>query len=389
MIDTIPPFANHLPVRIRFGEGVLASLPEVLAAEGARRPFLVVDEFVQTLPAVAAVLATVEERSHAAGRYAKAAGEPTVGDVEDCAARLAESRADAVVALGGGSVMDTAKAARLVAGQGGPYLRYGGGRVPYEPPRIPLVTIPTTAGTGSEVSGGAVITDETTHRKAGIASPNLRAQYALVDPELTYGLPPGTTAHSGVDALAQAIAAIAVTARTPIGNGVALEAARLAAQALPVVVADGSNRAARSQMMCASLMAGLAMNISDCGSEHSLGQAIGGRYHVPHGLTIGVVLAETMDHDRRAVPGLFERIADALGAPDDGTRDGSRAVRAVRALLAELAFPTLSSIGVTEDDVDGLAEAALEDYFISVAPQPWTKDDVVAAYRAALAIESR
>ena len=384
-MDQIPTFRNHLPVKIRFGEGVLADLPEVLAAEGCSRPFVVVDELVHSLPAVASAL----DWPGAVTIYPKSAGEPTVDDVEDAAARLAESGADSIVAIGGGSVMDTAKAARLVAGQGGPYLRFAAGGVAYEPPKIPLLTIPTTAGTGSEVSGGAVITNEATNTKAGIANPLLRAQHTLVDPALTYGLPPGPTAHSGVDALAQALAAVVVTVRTPIGNGVGLEATRLAAQALPVVVKDGSNREARIQMACASLMGGLAMNISDCGSEHSIAQAIGGQFHIPHGLTIGLVLAETMDHDRRAVPELFERVADALGEPDDGSGDGSRAVRGVRRILKEIDFPTLRSVGVTEEHLEGLAEAALQDYFITVSPAPWTKADVIAAYRAALAIESR
>jgi alcohol dehydrogenase len=381
----IEAFANHLPVRIRFGEGTVAALPDVLSAEGASRPFVVIDEVVQSLPAVAAALGAIEE----ADRFVKAAGEPTVEEVETAGAQLGSADADAIVAIGGGSAMDTAKAARLVTGQGGPYLRFAAGGVVYEHPRIPLVTIPTTAGTGSEVSGGAVISNPETGTKAGIANPHLRAQHALVDPELTYGLPPGPTMYAGVDALAQAIAAVVVKPRTPIGNGVALEATRLAGRALPRVVRDGSDRDARSEMMCASLLAGLAMNISDCGSEHSIAQAIGGRFHVPHGLTIGVVLAETMDHDRKAVPELFERIADALGEPHDASGDGSRAVGAVRRILTEIDFPTLASVGVTEADLDGLAEAALQDYFISVAPRPWTKDDTVACYRAALAIDSR
>jgi len=195
--------------------------------------------------------------------------------------------------------------------------------------------------------------------------------------------------YAAVDALAQAIAAVVVTVRTPIGDAVALEATRLAGEALPAVVADGSDRAARSRMMCASLMAGLAMNIADAGSEHSLAQSLGGRYHLPHGLTIGLVLAETMERDRAAGPERFERVAAALGEPGDGSRDGSRAVRAVRRLLAEIDFPTLRGVGVSEDDLESLAEAALEDFFISLAPAPWTKDDVVACYRAALELESR
>ena len=385
-MEAVPPFANHLPVRIRFGEGVVGALAEILETEAATSVFVVVDPFVQDLPPVAAALAAVEAAGRRLTRHVKSAGEPTADDVDEAAAALSAAGADAVVAIGGGSIMDTAKAGRLVAAQGGPYLRFAGGSVTYEPPTIPLVCVPTTAGTGSEVSGGAVITDAATERKAGIASPWLRAQWALVDPQLTWGLPPGPTAQSGVDALAQAIAAMVVRTRTPIGDGIALEAIRLAAHALPAVVRDGGDRAARSAMAAASLMAGLAMNISDCGSEHSLGQAIGGRYHVPHGLTIGVVLAETMDRDRRAVPACFERIADALGAPDDGSGDGSRAVTAVRRLLAEIGFPTLPSVGLEEDDLDALADAALADYFISVAPEPWTKDEVVEAYRAGLAL---
>jgi alcohol dehydrogenase len=380
-MTVVAPFRNHLPVKIRFGDGVSADLAGVLAEEGAARPLVVIDEGLAGLvPRVAATLAAVT----GATTFEKAPGEPTVELVERAAAALAAAGCDAVVAIGGGSAMDTAKAARLVAGQGGPYLRFAVGGVAYEPPRIPLVCVPTTAGTGSEVSGGAVITDERTHVKAGIASPHLRAQHALVDPTLTWGLPAGITAHTGIDALAQAIAAMVVTARTPVGDGIALESIRLAGEALVHVVGDGSDHDARSQMACASLMAGLSMNISDCGAEHSLGQALGGRFGLPHGLTIGLVLAETMDRDRAHVPGQFERIADALGEPGDGAGDGSRAVRAVRRILAELGFPTLAGVGVAESDLDGLTEAALADYFISVAPAPWSPAEVRAAYEQGL-----
>jgi alcohol dehydrogenase len=231
-----------------------------------------------------------------------------------------------------------------------------------------------------------VITDEETHVKAGIASPLLRAQHALVDPLLTHGLPRNLTAYTGIDALAQAIAALVVTARTPVGDAVGLEATRLAGRSLVRAVSDGSDAEARSEMMAASLLAGLAMNISDCGSEHSIAQAIGGKLGLFHGLTIGLVLAETMDRDRRYVPEQFERVADALGEPDDGSQDGSRAVAAVRRILDQLDFETLESVGVREADLDALAANALEDYFISVAPAPWTHAEVVDALRAGLAL---
>jgi alcohol dehydrogenase len=265
-------------------------------------------------------------------------------------------------------------------------MRFAGGGVAYEPPRIPLVCVPTTAGTGSEVSGGAVITDQETHVKAGIASPLLRAQHALVDATLTHGLPPKLTAYTGIDALAQAIAALVVTAHTPVGDAIGLEGTRLAGGALVRAVRNGADAEARSEMMCASLLGGLAMNISDCGSEHSIAQAIGGLLGLPHGLTIGLVLAETMDRDRHFAAAQMERVADALGEPDDGAGDGSRAVCAVRRLLAELEFETLAAVGVREQHLDQLASQALEDYFISVAPSPWSHEEVVAALRAGLAL---
>ena len=372
----LAPFTNHLPVRIRFGDGVVSELADVLAAERAERPLLLVDPLVQGVPDVAAT--TVP----------KLPGEPTFDEVDELAETLREARADALVAVGGGSVLDTAKAARLVLTQGGPYRRFVEGAETIAPPAIPLVAVPTTAGTGSEVSGGAVVTDPHTHRKTGVASPLMRAQHALVDPVLTHGLPREPTAFTGVDALAQAIAAVVVEVRTPVGTALGLEAARLAAAALPLVVADGRDVDARRQMACASLLAGLAMNVSECGSEHSLAHPLGARFGLAHGLTVGLVLAETMEHDRHAVPELFDRVADALGAKPDGSADGSRAVAAVRRLLAQIEFPTLGAAGVAEAHLDELADEALAGW-IPVAPAAWSRDDVLAAYRRALALERR
>lgn len=284
--------------------------------------------------------------------------------------------------------MDTCKGARIVASQGGPLRRYIGGAAALQAPDIALVTVPTTAGSGSEVSGGIVFYEVERGLKVGVAGPTNRAQYCLVDPELTYGLPRLPTLYGGIDALAQAFAGVVVRVRTPIGDAIGLEATRLAAAALPVVVADGADPAARAQMSCAALMAGLVMNISEVGTEHSLAHPLGAMFHLPHGLTIAAVLAETMDHDRRDVPDRFERVADALGVPADGSGDGSRAVRGVRTLLADLEVPTLRSLGVAEEHVEALTDAALAGWW-PVEPTPWSRDDIANAYRAALALESR
>ena len=390
MTPDIPAFNGRLPVDIRFGEGVVAELAAVARAEGARRAYVILDPVAGDLPGVAEALASLEHGPVDVTRHVKAPGEPTSQEVDTLSEALAQEEADIVVAIGGGSVIDLAKGARLALSAGVPYLTVAADLdLAASPPALPLVAIPTTAGSGSEVSGGIVIADEKTHTKTGIAAPFIRAQYALVDPALTYGAPANVTSWGGIDALAQAIAALVTDSRKPIGTGIALEAIHIAARALPTVVADGENWAARQEMACASLMAGLAMNISDCGSEHSLAMTLGGRYGLPHGLTVGLVLAESMDVDRRGAPDLFERIADALGEPADGTHDGSRAVRGVERILFEIDFPVLSAFDVDESDVDELAAAALSDYFITLAPWDWTADDAAGVYRRALSLAGR
>jgi len=390
-MNAIASFSNHLPVKIRFGEGVSSSLPAVLAEIGATNVFLMVDEGIeQHNPAVASLLG--ELNAHAGltiTRFDKPAAEPTIAMVDEATSALANSGASAVVAIGGGSVIDTAKAARLCAQLQLDFRGFLATSPGYPAPTVPLIAVPTSAGTGSEVSGGSVVSDPEAGRKNGIANANLRAQYALVDPVLTYSMPPSMTANTGIDALAQAIAGMVAKVRTPIGDGIALEAIRMMTPSLVAAYRDGTDAAARAGMSCGSMMAGLTMNISDCTSEHSLGQAIGGVKHVPHGLTIGLVLAETLERERTHVPEILERVADAMGEPADGSKDGSRCVRAVRRILAELDFPVLSSLGFTHDDLADLADLALADYFITMSPVPWTKDEVVTAFTSALALAGR
>lgn len=386
----VPAFRNHLPVRIQFGDGVRSMLPELLANEGVTRAALVIDDGLPGFnPAAADVIAALEAAGIDLARYDKPAGEPTVDMIDDAIAVVAGSGAQAVIALGGGSVIDTAKAARLCAQLGVSFRGFLASDRSYPQPDIPLFALPTTAGTGSEVSGGAVVSDPEAGTKSGIANPLLRAQYALVDPELTHTTPPSTTSFAGVDALAQAIAAMIARSRTPIGDAIALESVRLISRSLVAAFRDGTNAAARSDMACGSMLAGLAMNISDCTAEHSLGQAIGGMFHVPHGLTIGLVLEQTLERERAHVPDQLERVADAMGVPAGGPADGSRAVAGVRAILADLDFPVFESLGVTDGQLDELTALALDDYFITESPVPWTAEEVRTAFASALAVTGR
>lgn len=390
-MENFEAFNNHLPVKVRFGEGKADSLVDVISEFGATKVFLMVDEGIEKFnPAAKRVVDTLVGTSQLTlTTFEKPAGEPTIDMVDDATNALSASQAQVLIALGGGSVIDTAKAARLCSQLGISFRDFKPQVMGYPEPTVALIALPTSAGTGSEVSGGSVISDPIAGRKAGIANGNLRAQVAIVDPVLTYSMPPSMTANTGIDALAQAIAGIIAKCSTPIGDAIGYEAIRIMTPALVGAYKDGNDKVARAGMAAGSMMAGLTMNISDCTAEHSLGQAIGGLKHVPHGLTIGLVLVETLTREAKVVPAKMERVADAMGATDDGSKDGSRAVNAVRKILAELNFPVLSSLGFVEADIDNLADIALSDFFITQAPTPWSKDEVVEAFMSALKLQER
>jgi len=390
-VTSISAFNNHLPVKVRFGEGIANTLPAVLAELRAEKAFLMIDSGIEKFnPAARAV---IDQLLNVSGLtvtiFEKPAGEPTIEMVDEATNALKASGAQSLIALGGGSVIDTAKAARLCVQLNCTFREFQSKSPNYPVPEISLIAMPTSAGTGSEVSGGSVISDPEAGLKTGIANGNLRAQVALVDPVLTYSMPPSMTANTGIDALAQAIAGIIAKCSTPVGDAIGYEAVRMMSSALVAAYKNGNDKAARSGMSAGSMMAGLTMNISDCTAEHSLGQAIGGLKHVPHGLTIGLVLVETLTREAKIVPEKLERVADAMGVPVDGTSDGTRAVNAVRKILSDLDFPVLSSIGITHSDIDLLAENAMNDYFITQAPKPWSKAEVVEAFTAALNLEKR
>lgn len=374
----IEPFSMQLPVRVRFGNDAVRSLPEMVSGRGA---LVISEQPVLAIPAVA-------EAVRGLAVHEKPAGEPTFEMVAEAAGRVINERPGVIVAVGGGSALDLAKAARLAADTGLPLRAFMEG-APIIPPATDLVAVPTTSGTGSEVSGGAVVVDREEGRKRGVAHPLLRAQDALVDPLLTLALPPDATAYTGVDALAQAIGGVIVSNGNPASAALGLEACRHVAAGLERAVRDVDDVEARGRMSLGSLLAGLSMNLSDCGADHALGHSIGSTLGLPHGLTVGLVLAETLEVNRPACAPQLERVADALGEPDDRSADGSRAIRAVRRLLAAVDLPTMRQAGVEEPHVERLVELSMADYCLTVNPRVWDAGDVRAAYEAALAVEGR
>jgi alcohol dehydrogenase len=389
MLEPLVGPTVELPVRVTFGEGRISSLPDLIADLGGQTCGVVLEPPVAALPAVSAALKSCERRGLLVTQLLKTPGEPTFAAAADAETWLRATGPEVLIAIGGGSTMDLAKAARLLASQGGPLQRFVDDQSSIGQPDIPLIAVPTTSGTGSEVSLDAVLTDETTHLKVGVNSPGLRPQEAVVDPELTISLPPTPTGHSGIDALAQAIGGVITTRSNTVSIALGLDACRLVGRSLESAVRDGSNRAARRDMSAASLLAGLSMSISECAVEHSVGQAIGGLLGLPHGLTIGLVLAETLEINRPACEEALEDIADALKAPPTDGPPGTRAIMEIRRLLAAVGFPTLPEAGVKPEHVDELVARSLRDEFVRWNPHRWTEADFRAVYTSALGLQTR
>ncbi len=348
-------FTYQLGTRILFGAGGLAELGKEARAFADERVLLVTDAGLVTAGVADKALGVLGDAGLRSAVYADVTANPS--DRECCAAAAAavEFGAQAIVGLGGGSALDTAKAAAALV--------TNGGRVKdWEDPRrletapLPLLAVPTTAGTGAEVTWVAVITDEDNHYKMSLLDPAIAPDVALLDPELTLSLPAGTTAATGMDALIHAIEAYTCKVANPVSDALALRAIGLIAEALPAAVKDGGNAGARYDMLLASLLAGLAFGNADVGAVHCLGESLGGLFDTPHGLACSAFLPVVLEFNLEADLAKHAAVARALGADTAAMSEAEAARSAVtvtRELMAEIAMPALR-------DLQQLAPADLE-----------------------------
>jgi alcohol dehydrogenase len=336
---------------------------EEVRALGCSRALIVTD----------AVLAS---RTDVPGRVEKTLGDTCAGvfsdvvpdsgvHVVDAGAAFARERgADCIVSVGGGSAIDTAKGIAIVLKEGGSLRDYEGFQV-LKRPQTPHVAIPTTAGTGSEVTYVAVIKDHEAHQKLLFGDYNIIPNTALLDPDLTVGLPPLLTAATGMDAMSHAVESIHSQQNEPIADGLALHAIRLIAEFLPRAVADGKDLVARGQMLIASNMAGAAFSNAQVGLVHAIAHTVGARYGIHHGLANSIVMPHVVRFNAAEVAGAYRPIAGAFGVATDGLSDEACAetvARRLSELSARTGLPqTLSSQGVPESALPDLAEATLAD----------------------------
>ena len=351
----------EVPTKLVHGAGALGLLGDLAREAGTRRPLVVTDPGVVAAGLAGRVLARLPEAS----LFADVRPNPGVALVDRGAEVYREHECDGLVAVGGGSAIDTAKAIGVVAGHGGSILRYEWGHDPIARRVPPLIAIPTTAGTGSEVTLWAVITDPERRIKFNVGgTPLIAAHVALVDPELMLGLPADVTAATGMDALSHAIECYTCDYHQPFTDAAALHAMELAGRWLEAAVADGSDLEARTAMAHAALLGGLSYGTESAGAAHAMSQSAGGVHDCSHGALTARLLGPVCRFNAPASPERYARIAQALGVPASGLSPleaGLAGARRVDELADAVGIPTLGELGFREDEIPLLAGIAFED----------------------------
>jgi alcohol dehydrogenase len=367
-------FDFYSPVRLVFGRPVADVLPDTLAEIGASRVLLISDPGLAQLGLTERIAGLLRDGGWQVSTFSQVRTNPTVGDVEAALAVAREAGAQALVALGGGSVIDVGKAVGLLMTHRGRYADYQWRGEPILHPILPLIAVPTTAGTGSEMTRVMVIEDEETHFKRGVLSPHLFARVAIVDPQLTASLPPKLTAATGADVLGHALEAYVGRRANPLTDALALAALRRAWRSLPRATQQGDDTTARSEMALASALAGVAFDQSGLGIIHALAGPLAAHYSLHHGLCIGLLLPYGLAYNLPALASKRAGLLEALGMP--ASLPDREVVEQIRAWLQDLGLPTtLHELDIVQPDLSALAEGASHMAMMPNNPRPATAEE--------------
>jgi choline dehydrogenase len=351
----------ELPTRMVHGPGAISRLGELIVDLGIRRPMLVTDSGVVDAGLADEAVRRLED----AVVFDGVRPNPDVALVDAAADVYREHGCDGLVALGGGSSLDTAKGVGVVIAHGGSILDYEYGGTPITRRIPPLIAVPTTSGTGSEVTLWAVITDLERKIKFNVGGTALvGAHIAVIDPELTLALPPAITAATGMDALSHGIECFTCDYHQPFNDAVALLAIELAGRWLRAAYKDGSNLEARTHMAHAATLGGMAYGTESAGAAHAMSQSAGGVHDCPHGALTARVLGPVLEYNAPASPERHARIAEALGVDSTGLDPLEAALAGVEELYRlteDVDIPTMTELGFAEEEIPMLARIAFED----------------------------
>ena len=387
-------------IKLLIGNGASGAVGAEAAARRWNRVFLVTDSEIVRLELHKKVIESLEEYKVEYDLFDQVPSDPPTSVVEKGTQLLRQGHYDGVVAIGGGSVMDAAKAMNIMQFHEGEVLDYdnspSGGKK-FSRPGLPLFSIPTTSGTGSEVTQYAVITSEKENRKATIGDPMLVSSEVFLDPELTIGLPKRITAATGIDAMAHAIEAytsnrvLNVPGSSVFSDTYALQAVRMIGANLSGAVKEGTDLEARKQVMLGAAMAGFVSQAGS-GGAHGMGTPLGARYHVPHGTAVGIMLPYVMEFNASICPERMKEIAKALGCEVEGMTLSEGALSASKKmmqLLKEIDFPTLTEYVKTQEELQLLSEDAVKDKCCMLNAKALNVEEILALYQAAWKGEAR
>lgn len=371
------------PTRIVLGAGAVGRLGDWSRQLGMKKPLLITDQGVVNAGVAERVTVELRKAGVEFGTFDGVEPNPTDRDAHLGLAAYREQGCDGILALGGGSSLDAAKLIRLLTSHEGPLSRYDdvvdGGRL-VNRPMPPMIAVPTTSGTGSEVSRSAVVMLAETGRKTVIFAPPLMPDVALCDPELTFGLPADTTAWTGMDALTHNVEAFCANGFHPLADAFAVDGIARVARSLVKAIQQPNDLQARTDMMIAAIEGAAAFQ-KGLGACHALAHALGAVGSVHHGLANAICLPAVLEFNRKAVPGRLAKIAIAMGEPPGGTEDAlsRRVVERMRELLEACNIPSgLRTVGVREEQLETLADKAFEDASHRSNPRPCTRDDLLA-----------
>jgi alcohol dehydrogenase class IV len=386
---TDAPIELHLPPDLLIGGGTSDDLPDHVARVGIERPLVVSDRFLLDEGPAGPLVERLTSAGLAVEVFGDVQPDPTLANVNGALEALRAHEADGVVAIGGGSPMDTAKTAAVASTNDGDVRDFAGyHQVPN--PGLPLVAVPTTAGTGSEVTRVAVITDTERDVKMMMLDGHLMARVAISDYKLTMSTPPSLTSWVGVDSLTHAIEAYVSKKATVLTDMLALKAARLIGAHMRRAVQQPDDEEAREAMMLGATLAGAAFSNASVALVHGMSRPIGAHFHLAHGLSNALLLPTVTRFSVGGAPGRYATIAREMGlatADDADDVATARLVDELESLNADLEIPSLSAAGVERDHfdrvVEDMAQAALDSGSPGFNPQPATSDEIVELYRQA------
>ena len=379
-------FSFSVPQNIIVEKGGLAKLPEVAKELGGTKAFIISGPHLNKMGIVGKCIEALEAKGIKATAYTDTEGNPSVETVEKATESFKESDSDFIIALGGGSPMDVAKAVGVVAKYGGNITDYeGGGKVPGD--IIPLIAVPTTAGTGSEVTAFSVITDHSRNYKLTVFSYKLIPAYAILDANLLTTAPPSVAAACGIDAMVHALEAYISTAASPFSEAMSEKALELIGKNIRRYVANRGDIDAAENMLVGSLFAGIAFSWARLGNVHAMSHPVSAFFNVPHGVANAILLPTIVEYNALADTGKYYKIYRYIAkAPvPEEVFEPDMLVNEIKALNKELNIPaSLSEAGVTDDKIGAMSEDAMKSGNILVNPRSSTIKDIEMLYNKAL-----